>query len=297
MDEKVKQKLLLLLDKFVSVCEQQGLQYYLAGGSVLGAVRHKGFIPWDDDIDVYMMREDYEKIQTLPNKVWGEGFRLASWRKTKNYTYDFLKLELTDTTVIERLHPVYVGGVFLDIFPLDYVSTDEKERSKQLKAVKAVYQKFVESYITQDCECSNVFQLMQLNIRRFRNRKPDVLDKWERLVSAEVKSKSLMVDYHSPWMHRPLPSEYIGSGIPMEFEGKSYIVPSKPDAYLRHVYGDYMQLPPKEKQVGHAFDYINLERRISDQEAKEIVRMIKNKYRYHSNLKHRIKNLLHKIKG
>ena len=122
----MKQLLLSLLDKFVAVCEQYHLQYYLAAGSVLGAVRHKGLIPWDDDIDVYMPRADYEKLQTIPDEVWGEDMRLATWRKTKNYTYDFLKLELTNTTVIERYHPLYVGGVFLDVFPVDVYPSDKE---------------------------------------------------------------------------------------------------------------------------------------------------------------------------
>ena len=95
-----KEILLKLLDRFVDVCEKNGLRYYLAAGSVLGAVRHHGIIPWDDEIDVFMPREDYELLQHLPDDIFGQGFRLASWKKTKNYTYDFLKLESLDTTIL-----------------------------------------------------------------------------------------------------------------------------------------------------------------------------------------------------
>jgi len=68
--QQIKDCLLKLLDKVVAVCDEHGLRYYLAGGSVLGAIRHKGFIPWDDDIDIYLFREDYEKIHTLAGSVW-----------------------------------------------------------------------------------------------------------------------------------------------------------------------------------------------------------------------------------
>lgn len=78
MDNRIKKQLLYLLDTFVEVCQRNGLRYYLAGGSVLGAVRHQGFIPWDDDIDVYMPRNDYETLQRLPDSIWGAEMRLAS---------------------------------------------------------------------------------------------------------------------------------------------------------------------------------------------------------------------------
>ena len=160
MDEKVKQLLLKLLDKFVEVCAQNHLQYYLAGGSVIGAVRHKGFIPWDDDIDVHMPRPDYEKLQLLPDSVWGEDMRLATWRKTQNYTYDFLKLELLNTTVIERLHPNYVGGIFLDIFPLDFISDDKAEVLTFEKKMRKIEGRYIECTIKNDNECQSIWGII-----------------------------------------------------------------------------------------------------------------------------------------
>ena len=89
-------------------CVNNNINYSLAYGTLIGAVRHHGIIPWDDDIDVFMPREDYELLQHLPDDIFGQGFRLASWKKTKNYTYDFLKLESLDTTILERFHPNYI---------------------------------------------------------------------------------------------------------------------------------------------------------------------------------------------
>lgn len=286
-----KEHLLKLLDYFVAVCAKYNLKYYLAGGSVIGAVRHKGFIPWDDDVDVYMPRADYEKIQMLPDSVWGGDMRLASWRKTPNYRYDFIKIELTNTTLIERFNPDYVGGVFLDIFPLDMVSDDAHIREKQLNCVRKIQNEYIMSYIQTDSDCESVFQLFKLKLVRLKNRRPTILDEWEEEVSAFNNCKHLIVDFHSPWMHRPMPIEFIGEGVEMEFEGKKYIVPSDYDSYLKHIYGDYTQLPPVEKRVGHSFEYVNYDKRIKESEISKIFALIHKKYSYNVSLKTEIKNL------
>ncbi len=134
---KQKQLLLQLLDKFVEVCVQNNLKYYLAYGTVLGAIRHKGIIPWDDDIDIQMPREDYLKLQQLPKSVFGDEFQLSTWSNTPNYPYDFLKLEKLNTTLIERLtKKVYIGGVYIDIFPLDGLASDKIEQQNQKTKIK-----------------------------------------------------------------------------------------------------------------------------------------------------------------
>lgn len=292
-----KEILLNILDYFVYICEQNNLKYYLAGGSVLGAVRHKEMIPWDDDIDVYMPRKDYQRLQQLPSQIWGKDFRLAFFRNTPNYRYDFIKIELLNTTLIERFHPDYVGGVFLDVFPLDIVTEDEVQRHIQLQKIKRLSKIYKLSYLHNDCDCQCIFELIKVKWMRFMNRSPRVLEKWEEIASMynEDKENSLIVDYHSPWMHRPMPVSYIGEGTLLEFEGKKYVVPSQYDAYLKHVYGDYMKLPPKEKQVGHAFDYVNYDRRISNDEICHIFNELHKKYSYKITLKSEVKYILKKL--
>ena len=283
-----KEVLLKLLDNFVRVCNEHGLRYYLAGGSVLGAVRHKGFIPWDDDIDVYLPRRDYEAIQQLPDSVWGSEFRLASWHKVKNYRYDFIKLELRDTTIIERFHPDYVGGVFLDIIPLDVVSEDDRVRGVQLKKIQAITKEYVEAYIKDDCECTTIAELIKLKIIRWKNRRPHMLDEWDRLASAYPNSDKLIIDYHSPWIDRPMPIEYIGEGVEMEFEGKQYRVPSDWDAYLKHIYGDYMTLPPIGQQRGHSFPYADYSRKIDANEARPLLLRMHRERAFHFSMRREI---------
>lgn len=297
MDEKVKQLLLKLLDKFVEVCEQNHLQYYLAGGSVIGAVRHKGFIPWDDDIDVHMPRADYEKLQLLPDSVLGDDMRLATWRKTKNYTYDFLKLELLNTTVIERLHPDYVGGVFLDVFPLDYI-TDDKEQVKVFeKQYTRIVNRFIRCTITNDDECTSIWDLLCLRIERRLYNHRRWMEKWENLAIYYSKQPQKMSFSHEYFYYkRGMEIEWFGDGALLDFEGRQVLVPSNYDAYLKHIFGDYMKLPPIEKRIGHNFLYVNYDRRITDSEANEIFNELHRKFTYKASLKREIKYILRRLK-
>ena len=291
-----KDILIRLLDCFVGVCEKNGLQYYLAGGSVLGAVRHQGIIPWDDDIDVFMPRKDYELLQDLPDGVFGKEFRLASWRKTKDYTYDFLKLESLNTTLLERFHPDYVGGVFLDIFPVDYYSSTV-ESTRQIDRIVAHFQdKIVECLLKNDNECETVVELLMLKIKRFFYNHRKSVDRFERWVMSLGEQGEMMADFHNYfYCHGGWPSGYFGQGIPLLFEGKYYIVPENWDAYLTHVFGDYMTPPPPQKRHGHHFEYVNYERRLSDTEIREEWKRIHKKYAYHFSLRKEAKSVLKKL--
>ena len=293
MDEKVKNQLLSLLDKFVAVCEENHLQYYLAGGSVIGAVRHKGLIPWDDDIDVHMPRADYEKLQSLPDEVWGENMRLATWRRTKNYTYDFLKLELTNTTVIERLHPDYIGGIFLDVFPLDYISSDKLKVESFEYAYRRIAEKYIRCTISNDNECTSIFDLMSLKIERLCYNHKKQMEKWEQLAMSFGNNQNKVCHYHGYFYYKGgMNIEWFKEGMLMEFEGRKVLVPSDYDAYLKHVFGDYMKLPPIESRKGHSFLYVNYDRRISREEANTVFAELHKRFAYKFSMKREIKYVL-----
>lgn len=293
MDEKVKNQLLSLLDKFVAVCEENHLQYYLAGGSVIGAVRHKGLIPWDDDIDVHMPRADYEKLQSLPDEVWGENMRLATWRRTKNYTYDFLKLELTNTTVIERLHPDYIGGIFLDVFPLDYISSDKLKVESFEYAYRRIAEKYIRCTISNDNECKSIFDLMSLKIERLCYNHKKQMEKWEQLAMSFGNNRNKVCHSHGYFYYKGgMNIEWFKEGMLMEFEGRKVLVPSDYDAYLKHVFGDYMKLPPIESRKGHSFLYVNYDRRISREEANTVFAELHKRFAYKFSMKREIKYVL-----
>ena len=292
----MKKQLLFLLDTFVEICKRNGLKYYLAAGSVLGAVRHKGMIPWDDDIDVYMSRKDYEKLQLLPDAVWGESMRLATWRKTKNYRYDFLKLELLNTTVLERFHPAYVGGVFLDVFPLDVYPNDKGCVNRIEKELPIIEKRYIECTLKNNNECQSLLELFGLFVKRMVYNHRSWMEKWENIPMCYKGEGDLIADFHSYfYCHGGCPVDYFGEGVMMEFESKMYNVPEKWDDYLKQVYGDYMVLPPIEKRQGHSFEFVNYERRLSDADIKFELRNIRKKYAYPFSLKREAKFVLRKI--
>lgn len=127
-----------ILKEFDRVCTKNNLKYYLFAGTLLGAIRHKGIIPWDDDIDVAMPRSDYNKLLKLPAIEFGEKYFLQTPATDKGYHKAFAKLRNSDTTEIPYVDAAfdYNHGVFIDIFPLDEVPNDREKFEKQLSKMK-----------------------------------------------------------------------------------------------------------------------------------------------------------------
>ena len=293
--EKMKSILLELLDQFVQVCESNGLQYYLAAGSVLGAVRHKGIIPWDDDIDVYLSREDYEKIQLLPQSVWGKSMRLATWRNTKKYRYHFLKVESTTTTLIEQFDPIYVGGVYLDIFPLDSIPDDIELAQKQAADIRKCFDKYYILNATNPQKCPSFYHYLKYRIKHCLYTIQHIQNKWENVASRYTNSEKI-ADFHSEGYENPMYSKWFGQGKMMEFEGKMYKVPSDTDAYLRFMYGDYMTPPPLKDRIGHdSYLYVNFDRRISGAELKKVLSLVEEATAYQFDCKKEWVYIKHKL--
>lgn len=295
--EKMKNLLQRMLDQFVEVCEQNNLHYYLAAGTVLGAIRHKGMIPWDDDIDVYLMRSDYEKIQQLPQSVWGEGMRLATWRNTPDYRYHFLKIELTDTTLIEQFDPMYVGGVYLDIFPLDDVPMDADKAREQNAEIRKCFDKYYLLNATTPNKCVSLFHYLKYQWKHFYFTRQYIQDYWEKIASRYEGTSEWVADYHSEGYDKPMMKEWFGEGVMAEFEGKQYRIPKDYDAYLTYMYGDYMTPPPITDREGHPWFYVNMEKRIDGEERKNVVREIKKKIAFQWNFKPEWKYITNKICG
>lgn len=296
--DKLKEALIHILDKFVQVCEKQHLRYYLAYGSALGAVRHKGMIPWDDDIDVYMPRKDYETIQQLPQSVWG-GMILTSWRLTSKNQYHFLKLENPNTTLIEQLSPLYIGGVYIDIFPLDIAPINDELIKKQLDKIHNLESMYDILSIKQGRDVHGVKNYITYRLRHYIYAKKRIQDQWEEIACAYRDSDSkLCMNYHQvgDWRNKPMPISWFGAGNPMEFEGRKFLVPSNYDAYLTQIYGDYMTPPPEDQRGGHEYLYVNLNERIKGKHLKQVVREIKKKVSFKFSIRDEINYWQQKLK-
>lgn len=130
-----------LFEQFKAVCEKHSLKYFASGGTLLGAVRHKGFIPWDDDIDVMMLREDYDKLLSVANNEFSEPYFFQTAYTDKNYYRGHAQLRKSTTTAAlgcEALRVPFNQGIFIDIFPVDAIPDDPKLREKQRRALHSI---------------------------------------------------------------------------------------------------------------------------------------------------------------
>lgn len=252
VDEKRKALWLISLDllsEFDRVCRKHKLRYVLFWGSLLGAIRHKGIIPWDDDIDVAMPREDYEVLMSLGNE-----FSLPYFLQTPytdiGYFYSLNKLRNSNTSCVPLLfqYEKFNQGIGLDIFPLDsyksrYIS-ENFERSLELILDLGTYMRMRNPELSEKDK---------VRVSRYSGRKP--IDTYEMVRNICMAYKNKNADcfvYISGniygWERQTFPIDIFDSIEYIDFYGLSIPVPSTFDNILRTIYGDYMKLPPIEQR-------------------------------------------------
>ncbi len=245
--------ILLAIDK---VCRQHNLRYYLLAGTMLGAVRHKGFVPWDDDADIALPREDYNQLIAHANEWLPERYELISDLQNPMYPYQFARIQDRETTYILRRDFDFVGGVPVDVFPLDGMTGNALDRRihylKYGIAKKLLYFSTVNPY-KHGYGVKSLFPLMMHKIvsQGWAHRKMnDIQQEYSYRVS------SLIADHDNDPSRGILPKEVYGTPTPVEFEGHQLMGVQDPDRYLRYCYGDYMRMP--KQYPPQNFRYLNL---------------------------------------
>lgn len=249
-----------ILKAFIRCCEELGLNYYLLGGTLLGAVRHRGFIPWDDDIDVGMLRADYERFLHEAQPLLPEYYFIQCRETEPELLNNFAKLRDSRTTFIESSmrNQKINHGVYIDIFPLDYYPEKAWKQAVfdfRLKVlglrIRSAFALPEENRKSKPVEwmlktASAVLSLCYPTVE-------DALDARDKLYKS-VPGSRWIANLGGAWGKKEIaPAEWFGEGTPREFEGIKTTIPIQFDQWLTQVYGDYMRLPPVEKRVAHHY--------------------------------------------
>lgn len=251
------QKIQLYIAKEIKrICEKNNIKYFLIAGSLLGAVRHGGFIPWDDDMDIGMEREEYEKFIIACRTDLADEFYLQTWDSEEHYAFPFGKLMLKDTVWVEDYaknvdinHYIYV-----DIFPYDAVPNDPGKRKVQ-KCKNMLYRQLLlaanqyDSFLYKKGIKKVIFILMRAFYWAIP--KKCVKMKYKKLImdGHEKESKEYFgfgdcCSYERGLMKK----EWIDNLAPIQFETEAFMAPVDWDEYLTYLYGDYMTPPPEDKR-------------------------------------------------
>lgn len=269
--EQLKQCETEMLKAFISVCDQLNLKYYLAEGTLLGAVRHHGFIPWDDDIDVAMHRVDYEVFLRKAQALLPEYYFVQSIISEPEYHANFAKIRDSRTTYIEssvKNRPIN-HGVYIDVFPLDYVPK-KAYLCRFIKMVDILCHTRISKVFAKPVRGKKVARRIRSVFARILTSvcfpKLHHAVKVQRWLYMLCKTSDTVTNYGSAWGEREIvPIAWYGNGEFLTFEGLTVRVPSEYDKLLTQIYGDYMTPPPLEKQVGHHFaEVIDVERPYTD---------------------------------
>lgn len=250
---------------FLEICGKLNLNYFLVCGSALGAARHGGFIPWDDDFDVGMYREDYNKFMEQAPAILPDGIFLQNYKTDPEFPYVFAKLRNSNTTFVQTLmsNLNMNHGIYIDIFPLDGYPQDFREQKKlavkrkhfrrQLNCAFNIQPKTLKGKISH-----SLFRLLGCH-----KRTPKIVTKYESLISKYPIEGSSIVCNHGTWYGERdyIAAEYYGKGSEAVFEGIVVRVPEQCDKYLSSLYGDWQTPPPPEKrQPSHDCEFCDTEK-------------------------------------
>lgn len=255
-DAAIKSILVEGLDAFAQFCDEHGLHYILCGGTLLGAIRHKGFIPWDDDIDVAMPRGDYERFIDLTEGQMTERYAVQSYRTARDHTYPFVKIYDRKTVLIEdRYKPTSETGVFIDVFPIDGLPESVDTYRKRVASV-GFYRKMNTYAGTSVIGSKTILRTLVRAIlvmitkaigTRFFNARINAIAQQTALETAKYCGV-LVWGYGE---RERILSKDLLPRIKASFEGRDFYAPEGYDQYLRNLYGDYMTMPPEGKRVSH----------------------------------------------
>lgn len=258
--EDIHSVTLKLVEKLIQICDDVGVNYYVAYGSLIGVVRHKGFIPWDDDFDVVMLRDDYETFcdYCMRHQDDMKPYKLFTRKNEENYPYNIARLNNMDYRAVYENVQGYDSGVFIDIYPLDGAGTNAEQVIQQVKKKKSDLFRIalwsIDDHYTKSTYHKWYRSVAKYVVRSYAKIRGSryFLDKMESFkylydikksrYTAEMTWDSGLTLYEKKWFE---------TYVYMDFENLKVKVPVGYDEFLKCHYGDYMKLPPAEERIPH----------------------------------------------
>ena len=248
--KKVQYKILEIIKYIDSVCRKNNIEYFIMGGTALGAKRHQGFIPWDDDLDIFMTPSNYYKFEKVFNKVYNDKFVLQEWKIVDDYI-EYAKLRMNNTTFIEEafiknkdLHQ----GIYVDIMILHKCPNNRYIKKK-------IY--YMSKYVTlialsqRNWKPKNKFQLILFKLVKILQNKRISTLCYKNIYKYDELKENFFYCYYitkAKFKEGLFPSYLFNKHIDIKFEDTLLMGPSDIDKYLFLRYGDYMKIPSKEEQ-------------------------------------------------
>lgn len=248
----LQEKQYQILKELKRVCEKNNLEYFLAFGTLLGAIRHEGFVPWDDDVDVCMNYKDYMALDKACKRDLADGYFLQSDKSDPNSRMTYKKLRLNSTTLIHEdyAHKDMNHGIGIDIYPVFHAADDKKARKKQIRCATLYLLLVVGEPPRNHGKLLKFGGAVLLVLLRGRLGK-----KVKRYCYREMtKYENVETNYRAMFYgninntRRVYPAEFFKGTIQKKFVDDEFSVPKEYEKYLTFRYGDYMKLPPVEKQ-------------------------------------------------
>jgi len=266
----IKQNLMKTFRYSVDFFEKHDIRYCGAYGTVIGAMRHKGFIPWDDDLDIHMQRADYEKLLSLRAEMRKDGYDVVS-PLDKGYYLPFAKIVDLNTSIWELKQLPFVLGNYIDLFPIDSFSASDAELEAMRKRARKLFYRY-QACITANEGIGDFFHYIairqlgsayRLALSPFnpRSKADKRLEVYNAFIQSKIGQTGEKSVYISSGMKGIFKTSWFENTISVPFEDTEMVVPRDYDEYLTALYGDWRTPPPPEKQNATHGDvryYMNL---------------------------------------